>query len=262
MNFQGFCPQCGVVIPQARFSTGYAICECGWHDTTIEKKAFFRIEKKVIRSMIIASLLMVGAYAHLINWGTYALSEPVLKVEQLTGMLSNDGYKELAQMCVDLNKFDAAKDTYLDLYRSKGDLSGLAALAHLNVRLGDSTSALATYTTYFKVGGNDGASALEFAKLLDVAGQTEPALQYYEFSIKARPELLPIAATSAIVHIMMKQGHYEEARQRILGFQDSAGNAQGYMNTELSQLDGYLGKAQAKGVEKKHHKKSPKVAAL
>ena len=40
----------------------------------------------------------------------------------------------------------------------------------------------------------------------------------------------------------MKQGRYEEALTRINNFHASADNANGYLNTEKSQLENYLSK--------------------
>ncbi len=64
--------------------------------------------------------------------------------------------------------------------------------------------------------------------------------------------MLPIAATGAIVRILMKQGQYTEARTRITEFHKSADNAKGYLNTELTQIEqaiklyGRSGKTQAR----------------
>jgi hypothetical protein len=57
---------------------------------------------------------------------------------------------------------------------------------------------------------------------------------------------------------MMKQGRYQEARQRILAFHASAGNAKGFLNTELTQLDNYFA---SKGKSVKAIKRSAAPAA-
>lgn len=243
MAFHGNCPQCGSDIPRERYGTGYAICECGWYDVSSREQARKQAEKKVIHILIGASVAMVLMYAHLLSWGSYAVSIPFTKLAQVTGTLSKSGYEELAQACIELNKWDCAKDAYLGLYRKTGDSSGLASLAYLQTRLNERDAALSSYAAYVKVGGNDGISLLRYGKMLEEVGQMEQALVIYEKSITARPEILPVQATTAIVRHLIKKGQYEDAYARIIAFHESAGNAKGYLNTERLQLEEALGHA-------------------
>jgi tetratricopeptide (TPR) repeat protein len=245
MNLRGLCPRCGTQLSGAGYTLGAmgpTICPCGWYDRAPELRADLDREKKTIFGMTAAALLMVATFAHLVSWGSYSMQIPVIKVKQITGIMSKEDYGNLAQACIALNKFSCAEQAFVDLYRNKGDLSGLSMLANLNLRLGDEPKAMAAYKDYFKAGGNDGAAALEYAKLLEANKLHDEAFTYFEASIASRPDLLPIQATSAIVRLLIKQGRYEEAYQRILAFHQSAENANGYLNTELTQLEDYLGK--------------------
>lgn len=241
MHVHGFCPRCNQEIPSERYVTGFAICECGWFDGAPEQKARSATEKKTITAMVVAAVLFTALYGHMLNWGAYAFEIPFVKIQQLTGTLSKQGYEELADACVHLNKWSCAQDTYMDLYKQTRDPEGLARLAHLQVRLQDRNAALSSYAAYFRAQGRNGEAALEYAKLLEESGNTEMAFQYYEASIQMRPQILPVSATTAIVRLYMKQGRYQEAYDRILAFHSSAGNAKGYLNTELAQLEEYFG---------------------
>lgn len=243
MAFHGNCPQCGSNIPSERYGTGYAICECGWFDVSSRDLAQKQSEKKVIHVLIGASVVMVLMYAHLLSWGSYAVSIPFTKLAQLTGTLSKSGYEELAQACIELNKWDCAKDAYVGVYRKTGDPSGLSSLAHLQSRLNERDAALSSYAAYVKSGGNDGVALLRYAKLLEERGNSEQAIAIYEKSIAARPDILPVQATTAIVRHLIKKGQYEDAYARILAFHESAGNAKGYLNTERLQLEEALGQS-------------------
>jgi tetratricopeptide (TPR) repeat protein len=237
MNVEGFCPQCNSAIPSERYLTGYAICECGWYDKTPVAKAYVQFEKKVIASMLFAAITLTLLYGHMLNWGGYAFEIPIVKVEQLTGTLSKKGYEELAQACIVLNKWSCAQNAYLDLYRQAGDAEGLARLGHLQGRLNEKAAAQSSFASYFKAGGKNADAAIEYGTLLEGAGQMDAAMKAYEDSIRLRPETLPINATTSIVRLMIKVGHYDEAYQRIVAFHESAGNAEGYLNTELAQLE-------------------------
>jgi hypothetical protein len=252
MSIYSNCPRCGRDIPQDGYSTGFAICTCGWCDPTPETRASKTSEKKTIRAMIIGSLALVVVYGHLVSWGSYSLEIPIVKLQKLTGTLSTAGYVELAETCISLAKFSCAKDTYLGLYEDKGDLNGLAGLAKLQVRLGETNDALATSARYFKAGGTNSETALNYGRLLESSGQFEPALQYYGLAISASGNVLPVQATTAKVLLLIKIGRYENAYADIESFYASAGNAKGYLNVEHEQLVQYLGK-QAKSGMPGHH---------
>jgi tetratricopeptide (TPR) repeat protein len=272
MSFQGFCPRCGTQIPRDRLTSTSVVCQCGWSDATSFAKAKQAQEKNVTAILVGAAVLMMLSYAHLANWGGYATRIPLIKAAQITGSLNKSGYIELAEACITLNKWDCAHDAYLTAYRNSGDPLTLAALAHLQTRLGDKQSALSTYATYYQVSsqlaplttkttatGNSTANAsepmavanpeeaskrsealLRYAVLLDQSGRDDEAIQIYEASIAARTDVLPVRATSGIVRILMEKGRYEEAHARVTAFHNSAGNAKGYLNTELAQLESRL----------------------
>ena len=252
MSFHGNCPQCSTIIPPERFVSGLAVCECGWCDTTAKTQRENDVEKKTIIGLICAALSIMAFYAHAANWGSYALSIPFVKIAQVTGTLSTQGYKDLADQCITLNKWSCARDAYLGIFTSNRDVQGLSALGHFEVRMGNQPGAIGAYMAYFKNGGKDGEAALDFAKVLESSNQYDQAIQYYEASILARPLVLPIQATAGIVRLQMKQGKYEEAYQRILAFHESAENAKGFLNTELAQLESTLHKTAGGKTPKKH----------
>lgn len=242
MHVHGFCPQCNTEISRERHQTGAPICQCGWYDRTPAIKAHQEAEKKTSAILVFFAVAITLLFGHMLNWGGYAFSIPFVKLQQITGTLSKEGYQELAKACIELNKWSCAQNAYLDLYKKTRDPEGLAGLAHFQVRLKEKDAAMKTYASYFQVGGQSGDAALEYAHLLEDSGNTQAALQYFEASIQYRPQILPVHATTAIVRMMMKQGRYDEAYQRILDFHASAGNAKGYLNTELTQLEEYMKK--------------------
>ncbi len=217
---------------------GLAICKnCGWYESKAQALARIKTENKTIFAMVVTTITILVVTAHMLSWGAHAFSIPFFKLGQWTGLLGASGYSELAQICMDLGKISCAQQTYIENFRKHRDLESLANLARLQVRNQDPQNAMTTFAAYIDAGGRDGEAAILYGQLLEQAGQDAEALRMMELSITNRPETLPIAATGAIVRILMKQGRYEEARDRLVRFHDSAGNAKGYLNTELSQIE-------------------------
>ncbi|CAN5628514.1 hypothetical protein BH10BDE1_BH10BDE1_10010 [soil metagenome] len=243
MALFGNCPRCNSELHKNVMSGnihagGLAVCtKCGWFESHAQSQARVKAENQTITLMITFSLSLLLVAAHLVSWGGHAFTIPGLKVAQWTGMLSARGYDELAQDCIDLGKYACARTAFIENFQVNRTPEPLAKLARLQVRMQETQPAMATFGSYFKNGGKDGEAALLYGQLLEQAGQDADAEKMLELSIAARSTMLPIAATGAIVRIMMKQGRYDEARTRIETFQGSAGNAKGYLNTELAQIE-------------------------
>lgn len=229
----GACPRCNSQLHTGSLS----ICQnCGWFESSNQVSARIAAENKTIKIMVGTAVTLLLVAAHMLNWGSHAYSIPGLKLGQWTGMLSVQGYDELAQACVELGKFSCARTAYIENFQKNRTPEPLAKLARLQVRLQETQAAAVTFDSYFKNGGKDGEAAILYGQILEQAGQDNEAIRFYQLSITARPDQLPIAATGALARIFMKQGRYEEAFTLLTEFQGSAGNAKGYLNTELGQV--------------------------
>lgn len=235
------CPRCGSDFKTENFATSSAVCECGWCDSTATRSADDRLEMKKIKIMAGTAIGMLVLFGHFVSWGSYATQIPFVKAAQVAGLLSERGHVELAEACIGLNKWSCAKDAYVGAYKEAGNTAHIASLASLQARLTETKAAIATYAHYVQAGGNDAMALLKYGVLLEQDGQEAQAFAIYEKSIAADTEILPVQATTAIVRLMMKEGRYQEAYKRITEFHESAGNAKGYLNTELSQLETFLG---------------------
>lgn len=239
----GNCPRCNSQLHTNVMSGnikagGLAVCsKCGWYESQAQAELRKKSENETITIMVTFAVSLLLVSAHMLSWGAHAFSVPLLKVGQWTGTLSTRGYDELAQDCIDLGKYECARTAMIENFQSHRTPEPLAKLARLQVRLQQTPQAMVTFASYFKNGGKDGDSALLYGQMLEQGGQDAEALKMLEASIVARGTQLPIAATGAIVRIMMKQGRYDDARERIEQFQASAGNAKGYLNTELAQIE-------------------------
>ncbi len=241
MTIHGSCPKCGTVIAEERYINGQAFCSCGWYDDRAARRAAALVERNTILTMIAGSLILAGAFFHVTRWGSDALSYPLLKIQELTGLLSSRGYDELASICLNHGKYECAQKAYQGQYAKSRNPQSLARLAKLNMQLGLEREALQTYALYFAAGGDDVEAAYLNGKLLEASGQYEQALRMYELAAERSVDTLPVHSTGAIVRLLIKLGQYEEAYDRIQAFHEINDQAKGYLNTELSQLEAHFG---------------------
>lgn len=234
----GSCPRCGSGLHRNLNAIGLTICtSCGWTESRNQSATRVRNENRTMVVMAVSALALLLGIAHSINWGGHALEAPLLKLGQFTGTLSPMSYNRLAEICAELGKYSCARSAYIESAQNHRNPEPLAQLARLQVRMQETQAAMVTFGSYFRQGGKNADAAFLYGQLLEQAGQDAEALRLYQASIDGRPEALPIAATGAIVRIMMKQGRYEEAHAVLVAFHASAGNAKGYLNTELSQIE-------------------------
>lgn len=233
----GSCPRCGSGLHRNLNAIGLTICtRCSWVESRNQSATRVRNENRTITMMAVSALALLLVVAHWINWGGHALEIPLLKLGQLTGTLSAKSYNQLAEICAELGKYSCARKAYIENSQKHGNPEPIAQLARLQVRMQETQAAMVTFGSYFRKGGKNADAAFLYGQLLEQAGQDAEALRMYQTSIDARPEVLPIAATGALVRIMMKQGRYEDAQALLVAFHSSAENAKGYLNTELSQI--------------------------
>lgn len=243
MENGGYCPMCDVEIPRDhQNSTEIVVCRCGWHDESLAGAIEVQTEKKNIRLIAFSFLSLFFVLIHFISWGSYSFSIPFVKLQKMIGTLSTEGYVDLAKTCIRLGKMDCAEDAYRSLYSTSKKVQALAELAKLQMRLGKNKDATHTFAEYVRAGGRNGDALSYYGRALESEKRFADALKVYERSIAARPKTLSVHAVSGIVRILMKNGRYSEARKRIVAFHKSSGNAKGYLNSELAQLELHLGK--------------------
>lgn len=241
MEFQGFCPACSQNIEKDRFVGVGAICRCGWVDTSQEKKQAEAHSKKLKKTFVGVGLAICGLYMFRLSWGPHAWEVPFLEVESVSGLMSSDGYQKFADICIDLNRWTCAEESYLAMYRSSRNPDAFAKLGKLEFALKRPEKAAQFYGAYYKNGGSNPDVAFEFAQVLEQTHQVDEALKYYQISINARPQTLPVFATSNMVRLLMTNNRAAEAYEKILIFHESAENANGYLNAEATECENALG---------------------
>jgi tetratricopeptide (TPR) repeat protein len=235
------CPLCGTEIKASRILRESVICECGWCDSSAIEKAGDQQTKFTIKVFAVVSAVLLIGYGHLLTWGSYAGTIPFLKMGEAAGWLSPSGYEKIIEACVTQNRWGCAEQAHIDLYRKTADPEVMARLGKLQFLLKENQQAANSYDTYFKIGGKNPEASLNYGQVLEQLGQNEKAEEMYRKSMADNQEKLPINATSRLVHLLLQQKNYNEARIVIDTFHESAENAKGYLNSEADEVDKILG---------------------
>lgn len=243
MNDFRICTYCGSDLKQD--FRNVAFCSCGWVDRKSEKAVIQETDKRTSKRIIMIGVGLAVFMGHLFNWGGFAFRIPFVRAQQVTGVLSAEGYDELAQICTQLNKWSCAENAYNQEFKKSKDATALLKLAKLQQKLDKKSDAAKSYERYFAAKGDDGVAMIDLGNLLVDQKRFAEALKLFERSIAKRPDTLPVRATSGIVKTMMKQGRYRDARARLVAFHKSAENAPSYLNVEMDAVDEYFKKGRS-----------------
>lgn len=234
MSYLATCPSCESEL-KANFINFFS-CKCGWHDQKAEKAVEENAEKRATKVFVVTAIGFIMMFMHTFTWGQHAFTIPFARVKQVTGMLGADGYKDLAAMCVSVGKYECAENAYDQQFALTKDPESLLNLANLQRRQKKVKEAIASYDRYFKAKGDNGDAMLNYARLLEQNKQDDEAVKYYMASIKARPQIVPVQATSGIVRIYMGQKKYGKAFERLNAFHRSSSTARDYLGDERQKL--------------------------
>lgn len=239
--FGRICPICSQEIEASRAletaSGTTLVCTCGYSDSNAQMHADRSAEKRTITAfMIVCALILVG-FAHLVNWGGYALSMPFRQMARMTGTISPQGLEHVIQACFDRSKWDCVQDAHGELYQKTKNPEVLARLAHFRERLNRTEDARLTYDWYLRAGGQNAEALFRYADLLENAGDSSKALELYVKSIAAAGERLPVRAMTGLLRILMNEGRNQEAFDHLQAFYSSAGNAKDYFGSEYQSLE-------------------------
>ena len=209
------CPICGSKVKAAGRTV---FCQCGWHKSFNHANGL-RIQKGITTNLIIAGFVLMGSVVHLSEWGSSSLSIVSLKARQWTGLLSKQAYADLKNICMNLKKYDCVESAHQSYFRSSNDLSALHALGELQYRRGLLDEAKQTYTLYFTKKGKEVKAAYNYAQILEKSGNTQQALGYYKYALKASPEVAQVSVMRAYINLLIKNGQHAKAKAELSKFQ-------------------------------------------
>jgi tetratricopeptide (TPR) repeat protein len=235
------CPQCDQHLTVQSHSD-LMHCRCGWADPAKERAAKKTLEKRISVYLMASMAVLMMAFSHVVSWGEYSLSAPVLRIGKVAGLLSVNGYNQLAEACLATGRFACAEGAYARSFEEFKLPSEILKLAKLQMRLGENSQSRDSYLLYFKSGGKDQRAMVKLGNLLEAEKNDAKALKVYQQAYlhamknsKLQGDL-PIEAMSGIVRVLMRQGRHREVYARIIKFHHSSETAKGYLNVELAQV--------------------------
>ena len=206
------CPICGSQIKKAGNTL---FCDCGWNKS-MNKKQEMKIQNKIAKGIFVAGLGLMGFIVYFSHWGSSSFSIVPLKAHQWTGTLNENSFSSLKKICMSMKKYNCVEQAHNSFFRSSGDLKVLEELGDFQYRRKRSDQASKTYAQYFRNKGNSVKAAYNYARILEAQGQTDFALSYYQYALKARPGTVQVTVMRAYIDLLVKSGQVNKARQELL----------------------------------------------
>src|SRR4051794_7192241 len=101
------CPRCQMLISRERLAAKPAICDsCGFVVSTSETHSRQSMEKSVLMSAGLVSIVILALFMHVGSWGSYSLEIIPLKISQFVHTAAAADLERLSQIQFELRKYD------------------------------------------------------------------------------------------------------------------------------------------------------------
>ena len=232
------CPRCQNRVSQERALEMIVVCNhCGFTSKEYETKLTGRAERTYVKGVILASIIMVLGFAHVVNWDKHWLTVIPLKSKQILGQASVKELYKLSVICKDRMKHSCVESTLKDLVAvDPNDLSALESLANIQRQLGKLDQASVSYGQYFERGGDLHVAAYHYAQVLQGLGRSDEALEYYDKALKLNPGEIQVTVTESYVELLMSLRKYREAKRVIDRIRRSSVAARHFMSREYEEI--------------------------
>lgn len=230
------CPRCQLEVDAERMQQMPAVCNhCGFVLSVAEMNLRASAEKSMLFSVLLASGGILLAIVYLGSWGSYTLESIPLKIEQFTHTLSPAGMERLAQIGLDLHKYDLVESMFTELAR-KSDPANYLRLGKFQMSRGEYDGAVATYREYFKLGKNDLDARYDFARSLGEVGQIDEAVRNFDFVLASKPGVRQVTVLHKYVNLLVKANRLDQARALIESVRRQDPLAKQFMDTEYKVI--------------------------
>jgi len=209
------CPACKSEINEERLQYSPVVCN---HCGHVESKTQNQFNKKTnlisIFTFFFLSVAIVGSFLHSVRWGSYSFSVIPHKTMIAFGMADDSNYEALQQICIARKMVDCVQASLEDqLADSPDNLDVLKRLGKLHYQRKNYSDALDTLNTYFANKGDDLMTAYYFAKTLSLEGETDKAVQYFDYILSSKPDVLQVTVTETYMDMLIDNNRYEDAKK-------------------------------------------------
>lgn len=232
------CPRCRKRVSRERALEMIVVCDhCGFTSKDHEARLTGQAEIAYIKGVVLASVLMVLGFAHVVNWDRHWLTVVPLKSKQILGQASSKELYKLSVICKDRMKHSCVESTLKDIVALEpDDLPSLESLANIQRQLGKLEDASISYSKYFERGGDFHVAAYHYAQVLQGLGRSDEALAYYDKALKLNPGEIQVTVTESYVELLMSLRKYREAKRVIDRIRRSSVAARHFMSREYEEI--------------------------
>jgi tetratricopeptide (TPR) repeat protein len=233
------CPVCYNNIHPDRVVDQNVYCPCG-HTLQISRKSSDR-ESGTTLSLVIFTLLIVGAIIHAINWDTYFFSIIPLKIKELSGIAAPHELKEIAKICNIRKKYNCevhALEMAFEL--NKKDPESLLRVGEIYTDTNNFFLAAKAYTLYFKNGGKAESARYNYARSLGEIGQIDQAKKQFHYILRRDQKNPQFRVASSYVELLIKNRDYTTAKGVIQEYRRAGPSSALFLEKELKAINDKL----------------------
>lgn len=234
------CPRCMQTIAPERLIALPKICDhCGFVATPAERAVQRHFERTSLIGVVIAAAVIVIAFVELVNWGGYTLEVIPLQAQALVGMDSVSGIERMAQICLEVKKFDCTERMYMRL--AVHDQKALPRLAKFQFNRMKYAEAAESYRQFFAAGNQDLDAAYVYARALGELGRVDEAAKYFDYVLASKPGTLQVTVATNYVTMLVRNNRPGQALKVIEGIRKLGESASQFMASEYNVIRGKLG---------------------
>lgn len=232
----GACPQCKLDISEERKKQTPMICNhCGYtHSTGKTGNVVKDGERRTTQLFCGIAVFIVASYIQMSNWDSHSLEIIPLKAKETLGMKSVEDSNRLAEICLELKKWDCTEAEYLTV--AKQDPTQVLRLANFQMKRGKFNEAAQTFYSFFQAGGQDLEASYSYAKALTKLGEVDEAVKYFDQVLAARPDVRQVTVVQNYVKLLMEHQRYDQAKALIVGIRKQDPTADMFMESEFKEI--------------------------
>lgn len=229
------CPRCQQDLGDSRRNGTPAVCNhCGHVLTDSQAQADRSLRMSSLKAIVAFGAFLILLITQLSDWGGYFAEIRWLQAREVMGG-SIATYERVAEICMDLKKYDCAERAYAQL--GQLDVRQLSRLGHLQMSRADYPGAVRAYSVYVTAGSPDLESVYLYAKALAETGQIEKASEQFETVIRAKPEVLQITVVQNYVKYLMRSERLDQAAEVITRMRKLDQSKASFMDSEFRMIN-------------------------
>lgn len=229
------CPRCLQEIHSSRWFGSPTVCNsCGFVLSGKQKISEEKFERSFLVSIIVSAALFVSAFIHFANWGSAGVEVIAFKLGQIAGWNSKESVNRMAQICLDLKKYDCTERLYLQLARM--DFKEYSRLGKFQFAQRKFKEAADSYKNFFASHGEDVEAHYIYARALGEIGDIDEAARHFDYVLSTKPDVVQITVVQNYVKYLIRANQLDHARRVIQQVRRRSETVSSFMEAELKDI--------------------------